>query len=109
MIESISSNNILGIALLGGFGGIVSFFYALILGHYRNGLYVRKLVIEIVGAIILATIVTQFFPDRKSSFVLPIAFFVGVLWAQLIQAIRNRITNIIETALYKFDKENRDE
>jgi len=77
----------------GACGGICTFLYSLKQKHYKNNRYVRKLIIEILGATLVASFIGPFFPYKVVVFA---SFALGVSWVAIIQIIRNKITKIVE-------------
>ena len=76
--------------LPGAAGGLVSFLAGLRVGNYKNNLFGRKCVLEIVGAMLTASFLVSFlslgFAGHDLKIVL--AFAIGVGWAGIIQKIR---------------------
>jgi hypothetical protein len=79
----------------GGFGGAASALYAIQRGKYANNKYVQKIMIEIFGAMIVASFVSYYL-WRDQPF---LAFASGLTWSAIIQVVRRWITRMVEAAL----------
>jgi hypothetical protein len=80
----------------GACGGVGLFLFSLRVGHYKNNRYVRKLVIELLGAMLVASFVGPLFPAKAVVFA---SFAIGLSWATVIQVARNKITKVVKAAI----------
>lgn len=80
----------------GACGGVVLFSFSLRVGHYKNNRYVRKLIIELLGAMLVASFVGPLFPEKAVVFA---SFAIGLSWATVIQIARNKITKVVKAAI----------
>lgn len=77
----------------GCIGGLTLFLWGVKHGHYKNNKYFAKFLIEILGAMITASVVSSLFPlHNYKPFV---AFSIGIAWSKIIQTLRNRITKLV--------------
>lgn len=80
----------------GACGGVGLFLFSLRVGHYKNNRYVRKLIIELLGAMLVASFVGPLFPEKAVVFA---SFAIGLSWATVIQVARNKITKVVKAAI----------
>lgn len=80
----------------GACGGLGTFLYSLRQKHYKNNRYVRKLIIEILGATLVASFIGPLFPSKVIVFA---SFAIGLAWVAIIQITRNKITKIVEVLI----------
>src|SRR5438128_7841948 len=80
----------------GGCGGIAAFLYSLRKGHYQNNKYKVKLLIEISGAMIVASFVGPLFPHKTIVFM---SFAVGLAWTAIIHVASSKINKIVKAAI----------
>lgn len=80
----------------GACGGIGLFLFSLRMGHYKNNKYMRKLSIELLGAMIVASFVGPLFPEKA---VIYASFAIGLCWATVIQIVRNKITKMVTAVI----------
>lgn len=83
----------------GGAGGIASFLLAVRNGHYRNNKYVVKFSVEFFGAMLTASFLIGLLSISNYQITAAFAFAIGIAWAKILQAIRSKITKIVESAL----------
>lgn len=95
---------LLYLALAGAAGGLCSFLHALRGGRIRNGKYLRKAILEIVGGTLVGFFVSLPFSAWHDEYRIFLAFASGVAWAILLEYIREKITKVIEAALGRLDK-----
>lgn len=79
--------------LPGVFGGIALFLFSLRNGHYKNNRYPAKLLLELLGAGVVASFVGQLFPEKAIIFA---SFGVGLCWATIVQITRTKITKAVK-------------
>lgn len=80
----------------GACGGVGLFLFSLRAGHYKNNRYVSKLIIELVGAMLVASFVGPLFPEKVVVFA---SFATGLSWATVIQVARSKITKTVKAAI----------
>jgi hypothetical protein len=80
----------------GACGGVGLFLFSLRAGHYKNNRYVSKLIIELVGAMLVASFVGPLFPEKVVVFA---SFATGLSWATVIQVARSKITKVVKAAI----------
>lgn len=80
----------------GACGGVGLFLFSLRVGHYKNNRYVRKLIIELLGAMLVASFVGPLFPEKAVVFA---SFAIGLSWATVVQVARNKITKVVKAAI----------
>lgn len=80
----------------GACGGLGLFLFSLQKGHYKNNRYKAKLLIELLGAMIVASFVGPLFPEKAIIFA---SFSVGLCWATIIQITRNKITKAVKALI----------
>ncbi len=83
--------------LPGGAGGVAAFLMAIRKGHYRNGRYISKLIVEVLGSALTASFLTLMI--SATAYRIAIAFSIGVAWVSILQMLRNKVTGIVETVL----------
>lgn len=80
----------------GACGGVALFLFSLRMGHYKNDRYLRKLIVELLGAVLVASFLGPLFPGRTAIFA---SFALGLSWATIIQVARNKITRVVKAAI----------
>jgi hypothetical protein len=80
----------------GAFGGLSLFLFSLRNGHYKNNRYSAKLLLELVGAMVVASFVGPLFPENAVFFA---SFGVGLCWATIIQITRSKITKVLKAVI----------
>jgi hypothetical protein len=78
-------------------GALAGFLLGLKRGQFRNDRYTSKCTIEVLGGSLTALFLSPLVTMAKFDTV--IGFILGLAWAPVIQALRNRITAIVEAAL----------
>lgn len=88
-------------SLPGAAGGLTWFLIGIRRGSIRNNRYVRKAVLEITGAVLVAAFVAYplapLFTIKTP--VLVLSFATGAAWASIVQLLRRWITNHFDTFL----------
>jgi len=91
---------LLYVTLPGGFGGLALFLYSLTQNRYMNDKLVRKVTLEVAGAMIVASFVSyNLFGQRPF-----LAFGIGTCWSAIVQLVRQRITAVVKAALGNGDE-----
>lgn len=94
----------------GGAGGFALFLLGLKRGRYRNNRYFSKFSIEILGAAITALfLVSIIVPENNYKMATAIAFAIGVAWAEILQTVRIKVTEIVEATLKNTRKKDKDD
>lgn len=81
---------------LGALGGFSLFLWSLRKGHYKNNKLIRKFLIELSGAALLATIIGPLFPAKA---IIIGSFFTGLTWVEIIQVMRSKFTKTVKALL----------
>jgi F0F1-type ATP synthase assembly protein I len=87
--------------LPGALGSLTWFLCGIKNGWIRNNKYVRKVILEVIGGMLVATFVGYPLSDlfaRTTPLVL-ICFAIGASWSVIIQVLRRWITKFIENIL----------
>jgi len=86
----------------GGIGGLTCFLYGYKKGLYRNNMYIRKICIELLGAMFVSTFISFVITNKY----LPVvAFILGLFWTNVIQLLRVKITSFVEVLIGKIELE----
>lgn len=83
----------------GFLGGITLVCFNLLSGHYKNNKYLQKLLLELTGATITASIIPLLLDSLSGKTMFLISFILGICWATVVKIIRNKITNIVKAAI----------
>ncbi len=82
--------------LPGGAGGLAWYLAGRKAGRIKNGRYARKAIVEMIGGGLVASFLSfplGPFPRHVSAFV------IGLLWSDILQQIRSKVTKIVEAIL----------
>ena len=87
--------------LPGAAGGLAIFLYAIRRGRIRNNKHVRKALLDVGGAMLVASFVALPFgplPEHSTRVMLA-SFIAGLFWTNTIEIIRERLTQMVLVAL----------
>lgn len=91
MITVLTASTVPGVC-----GGLGLFLYSLRTGHYKNNKYTVKLLIELLGAMLVASFLGPLFPEKAVTIA---SFLLGLSWAAVIQTSRNKITKLAKALI----------
>src|SRR5438093_1170503 len=100
MLEPLTQTPMLAtLALMGALGGAARFLFAWRSGAIRNNKFLRKALLDIAGGGIVGCGVSPLFIRLGDGARLFLAFGVGLAWSEIVHAIRERVTAIVEAAI----------